>query len=64
MYDIFGQEIYEGGEYWVGDEGNMADLDDAENYDTHNPIIGVLVETLGTKYILEQLGYERREYRA
>lgn len=63
MYDVFGNEIYEGGKYWVGDEGNMADLTDREDRDPNNQIIAVLVETLGTRHILEELGYEKRTFR-
>lgn len=59
IYDLFGVEIYAGEEYWSGDEGIFADpLDD--NWDSRNNIISLLVEQLGTRHILEALGYERR----
>lgn len=64
IYDIFGNEIYDGNEYWVGDEGVMACLSQSEDHDQNNQILSVLAETLGTEYILEALGYERRTYRA
>lgn len=59
IYDIFGVEIYSGEEYWNGDEGIIADPG-SDNYDPGNAIIGLLVQQLGTRYILEQLGYQRR----
>ena len=46
-YDIF------------GDEGMMCDPG-ADNFDSGNPIMSLLVQQLGTRYILEQLGYEKR----
>ena len=46
-YDIF------------GDEGMMCDPG-ADNFDSSNPIMSLLVQQLGTRYILEQLGYEKR----
>lgn len=59
IYDLFGVEIYAGEEYWSGDEGIFADpLDD--NWNSRNNIISLLVEQLGTRHILEALGYERR----
>ena len=61
--DINGAEIYDGNEYFVSDEGNMADLTDREDRDPNNQIIAVLVETLGTRHILEELGYEKRTFR-
>lgn len=64
IFDIFGNEIYDGNEYFVGDEGIMACLSQNENHDPNNQIIAEVVETLGTEYILEALGYERRTFRA
>lgn len=61
--DVFGDEIYDGTDYWFGDAGIFADPDE-DSYDSRNPIMSLLVEQLGTRYILEQLGYERRTYRA
>lgn len=58
-YDIFGVEIYPGEDYWQGDEGIMADPG-TENYDPENQIVALLVQQLGTRHILEALGYERR----
>ena len=58
-YDIFGDEIYKGNVFWYGDEGMMCDPG-AENFDSSNPIMSLLVQQLGTRYILEQLGYEKR----
>ena len=46
-YDIF------------GDEGMMCDPGD-DNYDSGNAAMTLLVQQLGTRYILEQLGYEKR----
>ena len=61
IYDLFGVEIYAGEEYWEGDEGIFADpLDD--NYDSRNNIISLLVEQLGTRNILEALGYVKKTY--
>lgn len=62
MYDVFGNEIYEGDEYWVGDEGNMADLSEPDNHDPNNQIIATLVETLGTRHILRELGYQKKTF--
>lgn len=57
-YDIFGDELYHGDAYYFGDEGMMRDPDD--NWDSNNAIMSLLVQQLGTRYILEQLGYEKR----
>ena len=58
-YDIFGDELYHGDAYYFGDEGMMCDPG-ADNFDSGNPIMSLLVQQLGTRYILEQLGYEKR----
>lgn len=58
-YDIFGDEIYKGNVFWYGDEGMMCDPG-ADNFDSGNQIMSLLVQQLGTRYILEQLGYEKR----
>ena len=58
-YDIFGGEVYKGDTVYCGDEGMMLDPD-TDNYDSSNPIMSLLVQQLGTRYILEQLGYEKR----
>ena len=58
-YDIFGDEVYKGDTVYCGDEGMMCDPGD-DNYDSGNPIMSLLVQQLGTRYILEQLGYEKR----
>lgn len=58
-YDIFGDELYHGDAYYFGDEGVMRDPG-ADNFDSGNPIMSLLVQQLGTRYILEQLGYEKR----
>lgn len=63
IFDIFGNEIYDGNEYFVGDEGIMACPSQSENYDPNNQIIAALVEALGTEYIMEELGYEKRTFR-
>lgn len=60
MTDIFGDEIYDGEEYWHGEEGEIKAPDSAENYRSSNAIIEMLVEQLGTEFILQALGYERR----
>lgn len=57
-YDIFGDELYHGDAYYFGDEGMMCDPG-ADNFDSGNPIMSLLVQQLGTRYILEQLGYEK-----
>lgn len=59
IHDVFGNEIYEGNDYWLGDEGIFADPEN-DNYDSGNAIMSLLVQQLGTRYILEQLGYERK----
>ena len=41
----------------------MADLSEPDNHDPNNQIIATLVETLGTRHILEELGYEKRTFR-
>ena len=58
-YDIFGDEIYKGHVFWYGDEGMMCDPG-ADNFDSGNQIMSLLVQQLGTRYILEQLGNEKR----
>lgn len=58
-YDIFGVEIYPGEDYWQGDEGIMADPG-TENYNPDNQIVTLLVQQLGTRHILEALGYGRK----
>lgn len=61
MYDIFGIEIYPGENYYTGDEGIIADPGD-DNYDSRNAAISLLVEQLGTRYILEALGYGKNTF--
>ena len=58
-YDIFGDEVYKGDTVYCGDEGMMCDPGD-DNYDSGNAVMALLVQQLGTRYILEQLGYEKR----
>lgn len=58
-YDIFGDEIYKGNVFWYGDEGMMCDPG-ADNFDSSNPIMSLLVQQLGTRYFLELAGYEKR----
>ena len=58
-YDIFGDEVYKGDTVYFGDEGMMCDPVD-DNYDSGNAVMALLVQQLGTRYILEQLGYEKR----
>ena len=53
-------EIYDGNEYFVSDEGNIAAALPGENWDVHNALIEHLVETFGTNYIAELCGLERR----
>ena len=60
MYDVFGNEIYEGGEYFVSDEGNIAAVPPSENWNAHNALIEHLVETYGTNYIAEMCGLDKR----
>ena len=49
--DINGAEIYDGNEYFVSDEGNIAAVPPGENWNAHNALIEHLVETYGTNYI-------------
>lgn len=58
-YDIFGDECYKGNIVYCGDDGMMLDPD-TDNYDPNNPIMTHLVQKLGTRFILEKLGFERR----
>ena len=58
-YDIFGDEVYKGNTVYCGDEGMICDPGD-DNYDSGNAAMTLLVQQLGTRYILEQLGYEKR----
>ena len=60
MYDVFGNEIYEGGEYFASDEGNIAAVPSSENWNVHNALIEHLVETYGTNYIAEMCGLDKR----
>lgn len=64
IYDVYGREIYDGGEYYLADDGAIAALDRSENFEPNNTVIDDLVREVGTNYILEALGYERRTYRA
>lgn len=61
MFDRFGAEIYEGEEYFAGNEGNVF-VCDSENFDPGNHVICDLVETMGTRWILEQLGYQKKTF--
>ena len=58
-YDIFGNEVYKKDTVYCGDEGMMRAPGD-DNYDSSNPIMTLLVQQLGTRYILEHVGYEKR----
>lgn len=58
--DINGAEIYDGNEYFVSDEGNIAAVPPGENWNVHNALIEHLVETFGTNHIAERCGLERR----
>lgn len=60
MYDVFGNEIYDGNEYFVSDEGNIAAASPGENWNVHNALIEHLVETYGTNYIAEMCGLDKR----
>ena len=60
MYDVFGNEIYEGGEYFVSDEGNIAAVPPSENWNVHNSLIEHLVGTYGTNRIAEMCGLDKR----
>ena len=61
MFDRFGAEIYEGEEYFAGNDGDIF-VCDSENFDPGNHAICDLVETMGTKWILEQLGYQKKTF--
>ena len=61
MFDRFGAEIYEGEEYFTGNEGDIF-VCDSENFDPGNHVICDLVETMGTRWILEQLGYQKKTF--
>lgn len=58
--DINGTEIYDGNEYFVSDEGNIAAAAASENWTVQNALIAHLVETYGTNSIAEMCGLERR----
>lgn len=58
-YDSLSVEIYPGETYWEGSEFVFADPG-SENYDSRNGVIATLVENLGTRYILEALGYDKK----
>ena len=58
--DINGAEIYDGNEYFVSGEGNIAAVPPGENWNVHNALIEHLVETFGTNYIAERCGLKRR----
>lgn len=60
MYDVFGNEIYDGNEYFVSDEGNIAAASPGENWTVQNALIEHLVETYGTNYIAEMCGLDKR----
>ena len=58
--DINGVEIYDGNEYFVSDEGNIAAALPGENWNVHNALLEYLVETYGTNYIAEMCGLAKR----
>ena len=58
--DINGAEIYDGNEYFVSDEGNIAAASPGENWTVQNALIAQLVETYGTNYIAEKCGLVKR----
>ena len=58
-YDIFGDEVYKGDTVYCGDEGMMCDPGD-DNYDSGNAAMTLLVQQLGTRYILEQKKKKKR----
>lgn len=58
--DINGAEIYDGNEYFVSDEGNIAAASPGENWTVQNALIEHLVETYGTNYIAEMCGLDKR----
>ena len=60
MYDVFGNEIYDGNEYFVSDEGNIAAASPGENWTVQNALIEHLVETYGTNSIAEMCGLDKR----
>lgn len=60
IYDVYGNEIYEGDAYYDIDGTIVADIWNRENYTETNNVITVLVEQLGTREILDRLGYVRK----
>ena len=58
--DINGTEIYDGNEYFVSDEGNIAAAAASENWTVQNALIAHLVETYGTNHIAEMCGLDKR----
>ena len=60
MYDVFGNEIYEGDEYYVSNEGNIAAAPPSENYDVYSALLRHMVETFGVNYMAEMCGMEKR----
>lgn len=63
MYDAYGVEIYDGEEYFVGNEGAVS-LSLEENFNPRNDVISDIVQQVGTRRIMEALGYKRRVYSA
>lgn len=61
-YDSMGNELYEGDAFWVGNEGTFVDVECGDDANPHNHLISMLLDTLGTRYIMERLGYVRRVY--
>ena len=58
--DINGAEIYDGNEYFVSDEGNIAAASPGENWTVQNALIEHLVETYGTNSIAEMCGLDKQ----
>jgi hypothetical protein len=58
--DINGAEIYDGNEYFVSDEGNIAAASPGENWTVQNALIEHLVETYGTNRIAEMCGLDKQ----
>lgn len=60
IFDVYGNEIYEGDAYYNIDGKIVSDIWNWENYTETNNVITVLVEQLGTREILYRLGYVRK----
>lgn len=64
MYDVYGVEIYDGEEYYVGNEGTVAPPPLKEDFNPDNEVIADIVKHVGTRRIMEGIGYIRKTFSA